>query len=342
MSRGERKAMITRDAPELSLSRQCRLLSIGRSSFYYAPIGVGLDMFGGLSKTIRNSAWYKKFSQLLTDAQKYRQSGYGSYLVGEGSNVRLRYSVGSFDRFRWWLKQWLTYGRANSNCCRTTVSTFILKNWRPGLPIDSSKSRETEKEQAELVGFVGVRAHAIGEQIELAVLDAVFHVAAWAIGVFVEFPGRDLVAIQGGDEEAAALFVSGLVFDLGDDAPWGRNGATIYGTVQRPVQGPCPQGKPADDRETPRPRPQTGKRRGNGACSMGAQPWTAVSCGARRLRRRWNESQRGNCIRLPALRILAHGATVDGIAKSPIGRERHDPFRASDGCLHHLSVAGSR
>ena len=69
-------------------------------------IGVGLDMFGGLSKTIRNSAWYKKFSQLLTDAQKYRQSGYGSYLVGEGSNARLRYSVGSFDRFRWWVKQW--------------------------------------------------------------------------------------------------------------------------------------------------------------------------------------------------------------------------------------------
>ena len=32
-------------------------------------IGVGLDMVGGLSKTIRNSAWYKKFSQSLTDAQ---------------------------------------------------------------------------------------------------------------------------------------------------------------------------------------------------------------------------------------------------------------------------------
>lgn len=37
MSRGERKAMISRDRPDLSLSRQCRLLSIGRSSFYYAP-----------------------------------------------------------------------------------------------------------------------------------------------------------------------------------------------------------------------------------------------------------------------------------------------------------------
>ena len=39
MSRGERKAMIAPDDPGLSLSRQCRLLSIGRSSFYYAPRG---------------------------------------------------------------------------------------------------------------------------------------------------------------------------------------------------------------------------------------------------------------------------------------------------------------
>ena len=39
MSRGERKAMIRRDHPDLSLSRQCRLLRISRSSFYYAPKG---------------------------------------------------------------------------------------------------------------------------------------------------------------------------------------------------------------------------------------------------------------------------------------------------------------
>jgi putative transposase len=39
MSQGERKAMIAPDRPGLSLSRQCRLLSIGRSSFYYAPRG---------------------------------------------------------------------------------------------------------------------------------------------------------------------------------------------------------------------------------------------------------------------------------------------------------------
>ncbi len=39
MSREERKAMILRDHPDLSLSRQCRLLTISRSSFYCAPKG---------------------------------------------------------------------------------------------------------------------------------------------------------------------------------------------------------------------------------------------------------------------------------------------------------------
>lgn len=39
MSRSERKAMIRRDLPGLSLSRQCALVSIGRSSLYYRPKG---------------------------------------------------------------------------------------------------------------------------------------------------------------------------------------------------------------------------------------------------------------------------------------------------------------
>ena len=37
--RAERRAMVVRDHPALSLSRQCRLLSIGRSSLYYEPKG---------------------------------------------------------------------------------------------------------------------------------------------------------------------------------------------------------------------------------------------------------------------------------------------------------------
>ena len=39
MSRKERKAMIRRDAPDLSLSRQCAILSISRSSLYYRAKG---------------------------------------------------------------------------------------------------------------------------------------------------------------------------------------------------------------------------------------------------------------------------------------------------------------
>jgi len=39
MSRTERRAMVVRGHPSLSLSRQCRLLSIGRSSLYYEPKG---------------------------------------------------------------------------------------------------------------------------------------------------------------------------------------------------------------------------------------------------------------------------------------------------------------
>jgi putative transposase len=39
MSRGKRKAMIQRDHADLSLSQQCQVLAISRSSFYYTPKG---------------------------------------------------------------------------------------------------------------------------------------------------------------------------------------------------------------------------------------------------------------------------------------------------------------
>ena len=39
MSRAERRAMAVHDHPALSLSRQCRLLSVGRSLLYYEPKG---------------------------------------------------------------------------------------------------------------------------------------------------------------------------------------------------------------------------------------------------------------------------------------------------------------
>ena len=73
-----------------------RLLAMG--------IGMLLSPFVNL-KPIKDSKWYETLSKTLLDAQKYRPSGYGSYLVGEGQNVRLRRSVGLYDRFCWWFKQ---------------------------------------------------------------------------------------------------------------------------------------------------------------------------------------------------------------------------------------------
>ena len=63
-----------------------------------------LDMLQFIS-SIKNSSWYSKLNRWLADAQKYRQSGYGSYLVGHGKNTRLRYNVSSFDKIHWWWLQ---------------------------------------------------------------------------------------------------------------------------------------------------------------------------------------------------------------------------------------------
>lgn len=43
MSPSERKAMINRDHTDLSLTKQCKLLKISRSSLYYTPVGVNAE-----------------------------------------------------------------------------------------------------------------------------------------------------------------------------------------------------------------------------------------------------------------------------------------------------------
>ena len=55
MSRGERKAMIQRDQPGLSLSRQCEILAISRSSFYYTLKG----------ESARNLALMRRIDELF-------------------------------------------------------------------------------------------------------------------------------------------------------------------------------------------------------------------------------------------------------------------------------------
>ncbi|MFK5948576.1 MAG: DUF2974 domain-containing protein [Methylococcales bacterium] len=68
-------------------------------------IGWALQFIPIIGPAIKKSSYYGQFSNLLTDAQKYRQSGYGSFLVGEGNDVRVRYNVGPTDRIKWWIKQ---------------------------------------------------------------------------------------------------------------------------------------------------------------------------------------------------------------------------------------------
>jgi putative transposase len=43
MSPSERKSMINRDRTDLSLTKQCKLLKINRSSLYYVPVGVNAE-----------------------------------------------------------------------------------------------------------------------------------------------------------------------------------------------------------------------------------------------------------------------------------------------------------
>lgn len=61
MSRGKRKKMIKRESSDLSLSRQCRLVSISRSSFYYQPKGespANLDLMKRIDKLFTKCPFY--------------------------------------------------------------------------------------------------------------------------------------------------------------------------------------------------------------------------------------------------------------------------------------------
>jgi putative transposase len=90
MSRGERKAMILRDHSALSLSRQCRLLSISRSSFYYAAKG----------ESAENLALMRRIDELFLkypfygSRQMVRQLGRDGVCVGRHRVRRLMRLMG--------------------------------------------------------------------------------------------------------------------------------------------------------------------------------------------------------------------------------------------------------
>ena len=77
MSRGERKAMIRRDHPGLSLSRQCQVLAISRSSFYYAPKG----------ESVENLALMRRIDELFMKYPFYGSRQMVRQLLREGIAV---------------------------------------------------------------------------------------------------------------------------------------------------------------------------------------------------------------------------------------------------------------
>ena len=74
MSRGERKETIKRGHPGLSLGRQCRLLSISRSSFYYVPKG----------ESPENLALMRRIDELFTKYPFYGSRQMARHLRREG------------------------------------------------------------------------------------------------------------------------------------------------------------------------------------------------------------------------------------------------------------------
>jgi hypothetical protein len=75
----------------------------------------------------------------------------------------------------------------------------MVPHWAQGAEQDIG---EGGKVQADLVGAQGVGAGGVGEQVELLLLDGVFHVPAGGVVVFVEGAGAIALGGQGGDHEA--------------------------------------------------------------------------------------------------------------------------------------------
>ncbi len=74
MSRGERKMMVRRDHPELSLSRQCQVLSISRSSLCYTPKG----------ESVENLALMRRIDELFLKYPFYGSRQMARHLRREG------------------------------------------------------------------------------------------------------------------------------------------------------------------------------------------------------------------------------------------------------------------
>jgi hypothetical protein len=94
MSPSERREMIRKENTDLSLTRQCKLLKISRSSIYYTPVGVNAETLKLMHVIDRVFTKYPFFGsrQIAGSSQQRYAKSYreiGIYLIyqGNGSNA---------------------------------------------------------------------------------------------------------------------------------------------------------------------------------------------------------------------------------------------------------------
>ena len=123
------------------------------------------------------------------------------------------------------------------------VPQVASANWVCASPMRRKRAEQhighRGKPQAELVGPHGGGRGAVGEQIELALLDTVLHLAAGAVDLLVEAPPIDLRRRERGDDEARVGLVArhlGLADDAAFPAPTvQRRVAEVLEAARRPA-----------------------------------------------------------------------------------------------------------
>ena len=82
MSPDEKRAMIKRDHPQLSISQQCKLVRLSRSAFCYTPVGVEADTLAMMKEIDRVFTKYPFFGSHQIAAYRCRQGvGIGRHRV---------------------------------------------------------------------------------------------------------------------------------------------------------------------------------------------------------------------------------------------------------------------
>lgn len=107
-----------------------------RGLIWLATVVLQLAPFvSGFFRWIGRTTWYQGVAAILPDIGRYRQSGYGSYLIGDGGQVQLRYTLDPSDKFRQWGKALLAtvlwWRRDVQMFSDHHVATYVQKlaNW---------------------------------------------------------------------------------------------------------------------------------------------------------------------------------------------------------------------